>query len=312
MVFYYGDSKARPTPRMASRVESMKRYLIAAVLFAAMASPAAAYTGFLLPQDFWPAGTSEPVQAAYATQFFTPSVALGGDFQVVQPNGNSGVLSQVEVGTDATALTVETPIGGTYLLTTGEQLGRVTTLVATPDGQWRPLGQGETAPAGAQTDTLQTVTVSSVYLTRGTPNRTAVDHTVGRLALHPITDPNQIVQASGFQVELLFDGQPFPNMPIVVYSNGDPDTKLDRYIVTGADGRANITFAQPGHYVLAVRHRANAPAGSAAHVQSYTTTLTIDVMAAQHALSQVEAPQAQEPARRRPPPQQHRAGRWDR
>jgi len=63
--------------------------------------------------------------------------------------------------------------------------------------------------------------------------------------------------------------------------------------------------------VLAVRHRANAPAGSAANVQSYTTTMTLDVMAAEHALSQIEPP-AREPARHRPPPQQHRAGRPDR
>ena len=290
----------------------MKRILIAATLFAAAASPAAAYTGFLLPQDFWPTGTTASVQASYATQFFTPSVALGGDFQVVDPNGQAGILSGVEVGTNATSLAVSTPDAGTYLLTTGEQLGRVSTLVSTPDGQWRPLGQGETAPAGAQTTTLQPVTVSSVYLTRGTPNRTAVDHPVGRLALHPITDPNQIVQANGFQVELLFDGHGFPNMPIVVYAANDPDTKLDRYVVTDTAGHANITFTQPGQYVLAVRYRANAAPGSAANVQSYTTTLTIDVMAEQHALSQVEAPPALPPARRQPPPQQHRAGRWDR
>ncbi|MBI3439454.1 MAG: DUF4198 domain-containing protein [Proteobacteria bacterium] len=288
----------------------MKRILIAATLFAAAASPAAAYTGFLLPQDFWPTGATASVQASYATQFFTPSVALGGDFQVVDPNGQAGVLSGVEVGSNATSLVVETPDAGTYLLTTGEQLGRVTTLVSTPDGQWRPLGQGETAPAGAQTNTLQTVTVSSVYLTRGAPNRTAVDHSVGRLALHPITDPNQILQSSGFQVELLFDGQAFPSMPIVVYSANDPDTKLDRYVVTGTDGHATVTFTQPGSYVLAARYRANAPAGSAANVQSYTTTLTIDVMAAPHALSQVEPPAR--PQSHRPPPQQHRAGRPDR
>src|SRR5262249_54275364 len=125
--------KGAAHPRLASRVESMKRYLIAAALFAATASPAAAYTGFLLPQDFWPSGTTANVQASYAQQFFTPSVALGGDFQVVDPSGQSGVLSGVEVGANATALAVETPEAGTYLLTTGEQLGRVTTLVGTPD-----------------------------------------------------------------------------------------------------------------------------------------------------------------------------------
>ena len=99
-------------------------------------------------------------------------------------------------------------------------------------------------------------------------------------------------------------------MPIVIYGNADPDTKLDRFVVTGTDGRANITFAQPGRYVLAVRHRANAAAGSAANVQSYTTTLTIDVMASEHALSRVEPPARVQ--RRPPPPQYRRAGRPDR
>jgi hypothetical protein len=271
----------------------MKKILIAAAVFAAVASPAGAYTGYLLPQDFWPAGSSGSVQASYATQFFTPSVALGGDFQVIDPDGQPGILSGVDVGTDATALTISMPDAGTYLLTTGEQLGRVTTLVGTPDGQWRPLGQGETPPPDAQTNTLQTVTVSSVYLTRGAPNRTAVDHTVGRLAFHPISDPNQIVQATPFVVELLFDGQPFPNMPLVVYGASDPDTKLDRFTLTGTDGRASISFDQPGRYVIAVRHRAAAPAGSAAAVQSYTSTLTVEVMAQPHALSQVQQPQTQ-------------------
>src|SRR5262249_10233257 len=97
----------------------MKKVMIAAALFAATASPAAAYTGFLLPQDFWPSGTNASVQASYAQQFFTPSVALGGDFQVIQPNGQAGILSGVDVGADASALTVETPDAGTYLLTTG-------------------------------------------------------------------------------------------------------------------------------------------------------------------------------------------------
>src|SRR5262245_23676544 len=135
-------------------MESMRQILMAAAIFAAAASPAAAYTGFLQPQDFWPSSDTGVVQASYATQFFTPSVALGSDFQVVDPDGQPGSLRTVEVGANATTLNVATPDGGTYLLTTGEQLGRVTTLVSTPDGQWRPLGQGETPPAGAQTNTL--------------------------------------------------------------------------------------------------------------------------------------------------------------
>jgi hypothetical protein len=201
------------------------------------------------------------------------------------------VINGIAVDANATSVTFQGLVQGTYHVSTGEQLGPVSTLVATPEGGWRPLGQGETPPPDLQTTTLQTVTVADAYYTRGTPSRAAVDHTIGRLALHPIGDPNQIVQGQGFQVELLFNGQAMANMAIVIYGAGDADTKLDHYVVTDASGRATLVFAQPGHYVIAVRHRANAPAGSAAQVQSFTTTMTLDVMTARHPETVIAPPQ---------------------
>lgn len=270
----------------------MKRILVAAAFFAAMASPAAAYTAFLMPQSFWPTDDTVTVQASFATQFFTPQVAAGGNFQIIGPNATAGLVNGVVVGANRTDVTFQGGPQGTYHLSTGEQIGHVSTLVATPEGGWRPLGQGETPPPDMQTTTLQTVTVADAYFTRGTPSRTAVDHTIGRLALHPIGDPNQVVQGQAFQIELLFNGQPMPNMPLVIYASGDPDTKLDHYVLTDASGRAAITFDQAGQYLIAVRHRASAPAGSAAAVESFTTTLTLDVMTARHAETTV-TPQQQ-------------------
>ena len=121
-------------------------------------------------------------------------------------------------------------------------------------------------------------------------------------------DSLKALLAQGFDVELLFDGRPFPNMPIVLYAENDPDTKLDRYVVTDADGRAHITFDAPGKYVIAVRHRAAAPAGSAAAVQSFTTTLTLQ---AYDVIPTVRAEPA-EPTRRQAAPVRRRAGRQDR
>jgi uncharacterized GH25 family protein len=273
----------------------MKKTILAAAFFAALANPAAAYTAFMLPEAFWPDHDSVVVQAAYATHFFTPEVATPGSFQILGPTATAGAVNSVAVDANATTVAFQALAQGTYHISTGEQLGPVTTLVATPEGGWRPLGQGETPAPDMQTTTLQTVTVADAYFTRGAPSRTAVDATIGRLALHPIGDPNQIVQGQGFQVELLFNGQPMANMPVVIYAAGDPDTKLDHYAVTDQSGRATLVFDQPGHYVIAARHRANAPAGSPVQVQSFTTTVTLDVMTARHPETTIN----QEPERRR-------------
>jgi hypothetical protein len=117
-----------------------------------------------------------------------------------------------------------------------------------------------------------------VYVTRGAPTRAVVDRAIGRLAIRPVTHPNQVLAASGFHIEVLFDGAPMANTAVVLYAAGDVDTKIDRFVVTGADGRALVTLDAPGQYLLAARHRANAPEGSEAAVRSYTTTLTFDAM----------------------------------
>jgi hypothetical protein len=196
---------------------------------------------------------------------------------LVQPDGTSGVFDQVEINGASTHLGAGLIQRGTYRVSSGERLGQVSTLVGL-DGTWRPLAQGETPPEGAPPTTIQTVTVADAYVTRGAPTRGAVDTQSSRLALHPVTHPNQILVTNGFQVQLLFDGQPFANMPIVLYTDGATDTDTTHYFVTDASGNATIALDHPGHYVIAVRHRANAPAGSPAQVRSYTTSLTFEAL----------------------------------
>lgn len=255
----------------------MKKILLTTALVIALTVPAQAYTSYLKPNDFWPDGGRVTVQGAYATTFFTPAIALGAEFAVIEPDGASGIFSQIEISGQTTLLTASLPRGGTYRLTTGETRGQVTTLVGV-DGAWRPLAQGEIPPEGAPTTTLQTVTVADVYVTRGAPTRDAIDRTTGRLALRPVTHPNQILVNQGMQIQALFDGQPFANTALVLYRDGEPETDLDRFFATDAQGIATITLDQPGQYILAARHRANAPAGAQAAVESYTTTLVFEAL----------------------------------
>lgn len=274
----------------------MRILAMAAAVLLATASPAAAYTSYMKPDQFWPTDDDVRVEAAFATQFFTPLIAVGGEVAVFDPQGAPLGLALLEVGAQATVVEAALAGPGTYRISSGEVLGEVATLVGI-DGQWRTLAAGEAAPPGAEITTLQTVTLADAYVTRGAPTRASVDRPIGRLAIRPVTHPNQVLVAEGFEIEVLFDGAPMANTAVVIYATGDPETKLDRYSVTDAAGRAAFTFDAPGQYVLAARHRARAPAGAEAEVRSYTTTLTFEAYA-QLPTAQQEAPAA-EPERRR-------------
>jgi len=300
---------------LSRREKHMMKHVLAAALIAAVATPALAYTSYLKPTSYWPEGDDVAVEGSFASQFFTPQIAVPAEVTGLNPDGSSISFTNVAVQQAATTLEADLPAAGTYRISTGEQVGNVTTLVGV-DGQWRPLAANETPPEGATTTTLQTITLADTYVTRGQASRDVVDRPQGRLALKPVTHPNQVLAAEGFQVDVLFDGAPLANTAVVLYGAGDADTDLDRYVVTDANGRATFTFDAPGHYVIAARHRANMPAGAPAQVGSYTTTLTFEALTAVpegYDVAAREAEQAREQARssRSDRPARRRVGRPD-
>jgi hypothetical protein len=293
----------------------MKSYVLAAVFLAAATAPASAYTSYLKPEQFWVTDNEVQVEGSYATQFFTPAIALGDSLTVLNPAGERVSADRVAVTAGgATELDADLARGGTYRISTGEVAGAVGTLVA-ENGTWRGLAAGETPPEGAETTTIQVISVADTYVTRGTASRAAIDQPIGRLAIRPITHPNQVLASQGFEIELLFDGAPLANSAIVLYAAGDAESKLDRYVATDASGRATFTFDAPGQYIIAARHRAELPAGGAAQHGSYTTTLTFEALSQLHAETQVAADEpAQEvrpAARRERTPARRRVGRPD-
>jgi hypothetical protein len=292
----------------------MKTYVLASALFALAVAPAAAYTSYLKPDHFWVTESEVQVEGSYATTFFTPSIALGGRLTLLNPMGDPVLADRIAVtATGATELDADLSRGGTYRVSTGEVLGQVANLVG-ENGQWRVLGDDETPPPGSETTTLQTITVADTYVTRGTATRDVIDEVIGRLAIRPVTHPNQVLASQGFEIELLFDGQPLPNVAIVLYAAGDPETKLDRYVATDEQGHATFTFDRPGQYIIAARHRTDMPAGGAAQVGSYTTTLTFEALAQLYAETQVQEEQAEaEPTTPSPAraPARRRVGRPD-
>jgi hypothetical protein len=220
-------------------------------------------------------------ETAYSTNIFTPIVGIPAEgLALISPSGERMGLARVEVEPDVTRLEAILPRDGTYRLTTGEQFGEVAPMVL-DRGRWRAVEPGERLPRRARTSTLQMVTLAEAYVTRGAPTRAAVDLVNGRLAIRPVTHPNQITQSSGFDVELLFDEAPFAFMPFVVYRAGDDEDEMRRVFVTDEHGRAHLNFDAPGLYLAVVRFRCPAPAGTRAAVRSYSTSITFDVLDAE-------------------------------
>jgi len=257
----------------------MKQHLLAAALFLAGVGPAAAYTAYILPETFNPNDGDVAVQAAYANTFFTPAVGLPADMKLIYPDGFQGTFGRAAAGPTVTELSSDLPQWGTYRITTGELMGAVTTMIP-GDGVWVPLPAGQAAPEGVETRTMQTVTLADSYMSRGAPTRGVVDQHIGTLALAPVTHPNEILVSQGFVVELRFEGAPAPNQPVVLYEAGDADTDQSTYFVTDAQGRATVTFTQPGQYVLTARRVDEAPAGAGVSARSYVTSLTFNVITA--------------------------------
>ncbi len=258
----------------------LRKLACSAAIMMALCASAAAHTTYVLPVDFSPDGEQVEVQAAHALTFFTPAVGLASsDFHALRPDGRRIPFQSTAVGNPATTLVANLATDGTYRFTTGEVMGPITTMVAA-DGSWRALGAGEVVAEGVETTTLQTVTVAESYATKTRPSREPVDVTIGSLAIHPITHPNEVLVSQGLELELLLNGAPFPNMPFVLYAAGEPETDIDRTFVTNEQGRATIMVDAPGTYIVAVRHRGPAPADAGVAVRSYTTSLTFEAVTA--------------------------------
>lgn len=254
---------------------------LAALLCLTWSGAASAHTSYMEPSVFVTANAEiVTIESSFAESFmFRPEVAVDSqDFHVVRPDGGRDEFDRIESFHQLTVLESDLTEPGTYRFTTGERLGRVSTYVQI-DGAWRPLAPGESVPPGARTRQSQTATVADVYVTKGAPTRAPVDHTIGRLTLHPITHPNDIYLGEGFRFEVLFDGAPLANQEIQIDRQGGDyeEPRFQQIVRSDAQGRVQLSFDRAGLYLIMTRHIADAPDGGETSVRSYTTSLTFEV-----------------------------------
>lgn len=246
---------------------------------------AAAHTSFLLPNYFSLTDSKViTLEGGFAEKFFSSDVALTSqDFHLYHPDGRRGDFKKIASFEQITVLESDIPESGTYLFTSGERLGRVST-IAKVDGKWvsvNPDDPKAQVPANAtETAKLQTATVTDVYVSKGAPTRTVLAlPPQGRLAITPITHPNAVFLDEGMELAVSYGGKPLADFETTLYRQGGgydekPFAEVNR---TDANGRLKLKFSQPGVYLIMARHRGDAPPGAATPYRSYTTSLTFEV-----------------------------------
>lgn len=254
----------------------------AALIMGALAasSTALADTSYLKP-NFFTTATSDivTVQSSFTEDFPNPSVAVKSDaWTVIGPDGQPATFDTVQPFTQVTILEAATKANGTYRLSTGERLGRVGPQVLI-DGAWQPFAPGREIPAGAQMRQSQTATVADVYVTRGAPTKAPVEARIGALELKPVTHPNDVYMDTGFAFKVLLNGKPVASQQVEIWREGGAyeDPAFRKQVASAADGGVTLTFDKPGVYLIWTRLSADAPAGAATPVRSYTTSLTLEV-----------------------------------
>ena len=175
--------------------------------------PALAHTSYLLPNYFsLTEGKVITLEGGFAEKFFSSDVALTAqDFHLYHPDGRRGAFKKIVSFDQITILESDIPEQGTYLFTSGERLGRVST-IAKVKGEWVSVNpddpKAQVPPDSTENAKLQTATVTDVYVTKGAPSKKVLAlPPQGRLAITPITHPNAIFMDEGFELSVSYGGK---------------------------------------------------------------------------------------------------------
>lgn len=243
------------------------------------ASAAQAHMPYVLPTLFdLGKGDHVTVEAAFAEDAFLPEVAMrDAPFHLVGPDGKDLPAGPATHLRDLSVFEAAIPADGTYRVTSGQRAGRKGKMFKVGD-KWEMRGEGGEPPANAEQVDVQSMTLADAYITRGQPTDAALKPSGKALEIQAITHPNGIVAGSDASFALLFDGKPLPQADITLFRSAGlyDGRKVVAQVKSGADGRFSLTPEDAGTYLILVRHRGAAPAGSETPYRSYTYTLAFD------------------------------------
>jgi uncharacterized GH25 family protein len=247
-----------------------------------VAIAASAHMPYVLPTLFdIGSGDHVTVSASFAEDAFVPEIAMrDAPFHLIKPDGTRGDVGPVTYLRDLAVFEADTKMDGTYRITSGQRAGRKSTMYQA-DGKWIVQGESEQPiPAGATLVPVQSMTLADAYVTRGQQNDAALKPFGVALEIQAVTHPNAIGAGSEAKFVLLFDGRPLANTEVTLFrASGVYDgRKVAAQAKSDAQGRFTLKPQDAGIYLILVRHRAEAPAGSPTPYRSYTYTLAFDAV----------------------------------
>lgn len=263
-------------PPMFSRTKSA---LLGAAICAIAPGAALAHMPYLMPNYFDVADREHvTVQASFTEDAFAPDVVMRSDSWFVRGPAGPKAITEVTYLRDLAAFEAALPTVGTYRISSGERLGRNSKMYKDAKGDWIITGESGETPAGAALVDVQSVTAAEVYVTRGAPTREALAPTGKGLEMRAVTHPNEIFAKAPAQFQLDYQGKPLPGALVTVYrAAGVYDgKKVAAEVKTDANGRFSVTPPDGGTYLALIRHRTEAPAGSATPYRSYSYALTFE------------------------------------
>lgn len=256
--------------------------LLSVMGLSAMAAPALAHMPYVAPSVF-DAGDRKQVtiEASFTEDAFRPDIAMNdAPFEVTGPDGATIRLSDQKMFKDMTVVEAPLAVEGIYRLSSGQRLGRMGKMFKAGD-DWKMVGEGAKAPAGATLVDVQSTTLADAYVLRGKPGATGALAARGKaLELHPASDPTALTAGTPFAMEVLFDRKPLAGATVSLFREAGyyDGKKMIGETVADRSGKLAVTPPDAGRYLLLVRHRGSAPTGAAAPYYSYTVTLAFEAM----------------------------------
>ena len=113
----------------------------------------------------------------------------------------------------------------------------------------------ERIPAGAtNVQTAESNNRNEIFVTVGEPTSTLFKPTGKGIELVPVTHPNDLIAGEAATFQFLLDGKPAAGLPVTVIPGGiryrNDLGQLD--LKTGADGKVDVNWAEPGMYWINV------------------------------------------------------------
>lgn len=265
--------------------------LVATVAIAAMAAvPASAHRQWMMPSstvlsgdDVWVA-----VDAAVSNDlFYFEHQPLRLDaVKAWAPDGTEVTIENKATGRYRSTFDVHLTQKGTYRIASVADM-----LMGSYDlnGKTERLPRGTTTanlaervPAGAtNVRTAEANNRNEIFVTVGEPTTTLFKPTGKGIELVPVTHPNDLIAGEAATFQFLLDGKPAADLPVTVIPGGIRyrDQLGEMHLKTGADGKVEISWAEPGMYWLNVTTpQAGGEEGAPppiARRASYVTTLEV-------------------------------------